>query len=587
MVSRFRTEGMGFLTKSMPRLGKAFDKALAGIPMTSATLGFKTQRDSELPIFLGEFFNRVLDKDGALLSNPCAISVAVIRQITYLFYKYELPYTLEQEQLVIQKFKQTDASLLGVNDRASALYRDAIDDEAKLPLLWTQSRVGKTALRRARILLERLFARFDPMDIKPRHGPGAVATKQKLWDKYLWTNVSENITTIYPLDTYFYASLGHVCDDLQKISSVGSRDLPARVVLVPKDSRGPRLISCEPVDYQWIQQGLGRAIVKLAETHELTKFNVFFTDQSPNQRGALLGSSTGRYATLDLNEASDRVSVGLVRLLFPKRIFECLMACRSSSTVLPDGEELRLQKFAPMGSSLCFPILALTVWAVLSSGAPNADTRKSVLVYGDDVIVPTAYAADAIERLELVGLKVNKDKSCTSGLFRESCGTDAFNGVNVTPVRFRTVWSSLRSPNVYLSYIAYANELRIRGYTRTAMLIAAELHRYYGEIPSWSQHLCCPSLRGTLSVATPKTQRSNKSLQKLEWKVWDLSTPKIHHELPGWFCLLRYFSEAGSDRSGEFDQETRSAYPVLPDRIAFRVSSYTRRDTSKLVKRWR
>jgi len=592
--SRLRAEGIGFLMKTLPRLGKAFDKALSGdTKLNSKKLGFESLPNSELPRFLGEFFSRVLQPNGELLQHPCANSVKVIRQILYLYYKYKSPFSDEQTQTAIDRFIKTEEDLC-------TLHTCFKDLEARVAVSY-QSRDSRIAAddqtkvaRKAKSLLERVFRRFDPKDINPRHGPGVVATKQQLWGKYCWTNVSARITDMYPFDAYFCASVGHVCDSFDTFKSVTDRDLPAKVILVPKDSRGPRLISAEPVDFQWVQQGLGKAIVQLVESHYLTKGNVHFTDQSPNQVGALYGSENGRYATLDLNEASDRVSVDLVRLLFPEEVYTYLMACRSSSTVLPDGSIINLKKFAPMGSSLCFPILAITIWAILAAAAPDAYTRERILVYGDDVIVPTAFARDAMEHLESFGLKINRDKSCISGLFRESCGTDAFQGVNVTPVRFRTVWSSTPSPSSYTSWIAYANSFYRRKYFVTYDYIVAELLRLYGPIASKDMHLACPSLMEVPDRSKPKRRRFNKNLQRLEYYVTEVKSPSIIKEIDGWSMLLRHFAESGTDYSvvspdglhveEREDLDLRlAAEPVAP----FSVRSYTSRRTSMLVKRWR
>jgi hypothetical protein len=305
--NRLRHEGIGFLTKTLPSLAKAFDKALAGgIPLNAKKLGFEALPNSELPRFLGEFFSRVLHTDGSLLRDPCAASVSVIRMVCYLFYKYKLPYTDEQEQQVVQKFKGTEDDLAAVEGKLQKLERSIQNYGPYRGRLKTPTQDSIT--RRARRLLSRLFSTFDPTNISPRHGPGVVATKQKLEGKFRWSNVSSRITDLYPFDAYFCASKGHVCDTYQSFSKIGDVKLPAQVILVPKDSLGPRLISCEPVDYQWIQQGLGRALVAHVENHSLTKCLVNFTHQYPNQCGALLGSRNGKYSTLDLNEASDRVS---------------------------------------------------------------------------------------------------------------------------------------------------------------------------------------------------------------------------------------------------------------------------------------
>jgi hypothetical protein len=587
---RLVSEGMGFLTKTLPRLGKAFDKALAGnTNLNSTKCAFASINGTELPRFLGEFFKLVLRPNGTLLESPCATSVKVIRQVCYLFYKYELPYTDEQEQQVIQKFEKTEEDLTTIQAVLQRMEDGLVNCSSRRRMLsHNEIHTPLNIAREARILLNGLFSSFDPKDIHPKHGPGAVATKQQLHEKYLWSNVSVKITNVYPFDAYFCASFGHVCDSYDRFSSITDSVLPAKVILVPKDSRGPRLISCEPVDYQWVQQGLGGAIVDLVESHPLTRDNVRFTDQSPNRFGALAGSKSGKYATLDLNEASDRVSTALVRLLFPHHVYTYLEACRTSSTRLPDGRELELKKFAPMGSCLCFPILALTIWALLTAATNDADTRESIYVYGDDVIVPTTYVANAIRILESFGLKINQDKSCTAGLFRESCGMDAFNGVDVTPVRLRTVWSSSPSPEVYTSWIAYANSFWDRRYYRVYNLIVERMHRLYGAIPSDDMHLACPSLRDVSEVQRPKRRRINKHLQKCEYYVWDVQSPVVKRSMDGWSMLLRYFAEATDD--SPFPTDTERNYKPdgpLEGHPAFSVSQYTSRRASMLVRRWR
>jgi hypothetical protein len=586
---RLQSEGMCFLTKTLPRLGKAFDKALSGhCVLNSVEHGFKPMPNSKLPKFLGELFRHVLSDRGELLPNPDASCVESIRQILFVFYKYELPFTDEQVQQVVSKFEETERQLATTEHLLDQLDQEITAHTSSHRRTHESSTLVEVT-REARALLHRVFASFDCRDIVPRHGPGAVATRQKLWSKFEFTNVSSRITDVYALDEYFYSSLTHVSDRLDSLMSMRDEDLPARVCLVPKDSRGPRLISCEPVDFQWIQQGLGRAIVDHVENIELTKFNVFFTDQGPNQRGAWLGSKTGRYATLDLNEASDRVSLSLVRLLFPTGVLPYLEACRSTSTELPGGKILPLKKYAPMGSCLCFPVLALTVWAILTAGAPDADTREGILVYGDDIVVPTAYAVNAMKLLESYGLKVNQDKSCTKGLFRESCGTDAFQGVNVTPVRLRTVWESSPSPEVYTSWIAYANHFYDRRYHRTYDYIVGLLLDTYREVPSDDMYLTCPSLRYVPERGRPKKQRFNKDLQKIQVKAYAISNRTISKEIDGWSMLLRYFTEGSQAPAPSHMVKPRREDPRLELSKFERplsVRQYTKRKTSMLVKRW-
>lgn len=584
--NRFAREGVGFLTKTLPRLGKALDKALS----TDDPLDCPNERKlkgTQLPRFLGELFVRIFNSDGKVHPTPCVECIRHLRAVLYLFYKYELPYTTDQEESVLSKFKLAEDEVRCQNERLAIFANELNASLTKCaPSLGTrQTRVA----RRARILLAKVLARFDAKDIIPRHGPGAVSTKEKLWGKWFWSNIPDRVLQSYPLDQYFYTNLDHVCDSLQEIQSLGGKESPAKVILVPKDSRGPRLISCEPLYLQWIQQGVSRALVQHVERHPLTKGHVNFTDQGVNRMMAFIGSLNGSHSTLDLNEASDRVSLGLIRLIFPEWFVTILENTRSQSTLLPSGDVLPLAKFAPMGSALCFPILALSVWAILAAAAPNANIRKDIYVYGDDVIVPRDFSQDAIEQLEFFGLKVNKDKSCTKGFFRESCGMDAILGVDVTPVRIRTVWSSNLSPDVYTSWISYANSLWDRQYYHAYDQVVRMLSRFRVNIPSKDMDLPCPSLHGEPVLHRPFQTRSNRCLQRKEFKVLCVESRPIIRSIGGWQMLLRYFTE-GSRAVRQSECRTNVTIQEkcgVDESQPFTVRSYTKRKTSKLVFRWR
>jgi len=630
IVKRLGSEGVGFLTKTLPRLGKHFDQALAGgNSFTCKLTGCKPYKDTKLPKLFGEFYVTIFTPDGDLLPDPDASSVRIVRQLLLSLGKLKLPYLAEQEHEVLEAFKDAEKDITNLqpffqkleedcsytnpdnnreryHGRRIEFYRDSEGDLIR-PIT--------DIVRNARRVLQRLLLSFDARNINPRHGPGAVATKQRNSAKYRWVNVSKRITDLYPFDEYFCSSVGHVCDLYRDFNRVGSADLNARVILVPKDSRGPRLISAEPVDFQWIQQGLSRALVRHVESHTLTKGFVNFTDQTINRNKALTGSITGDNVTLDLKEASDRVSHDLVRLLYPESVYPFLDACRSLSTELPTGEVLALKKFAPMGSALCFPILALTIWAILHGAAPNADVRKNIYVYGDDVIVPKAYARLAMTTLELFGLKINHNKSCCSGLFRESCGMDAFQGIDVTPVRFRTVWDKSPRPDTYTGYISYANAFHDRGWTHTRDLITERLSAVFGPIPGEDMCLTCPSLTVSPSTERDFSSRWNHRLQRREFRVLEVSSP-THHEdnVCGWQKLLRFFSESSSPLTRLDDRHdrqttlsTRSRQNRLPldlvskysyddidewftlsfGREARSVSLYTDRRVSLLTRKWR
>lgn len=545
---RLQREGSGFLTKSLPRLGKALDRALLGDVPLDCT-GFRKEPGTKLPRLFGKVFQRVFSSDGWLLPAPCVESIRALRQLTLVYYKYELPYDRTLEQEVIRTFTDTEQDVVEDVRFLRDQYGDfsaanSIPGSAVNPLYPERLR----QLRRARKLVHDLFAGFDIQGITPRHGPGVVSSKEKYDSKYRFDRINPRAQQFFPFDEFNFINMEDFCANLDALSRAREVEFPARVTLVPKDSRGPRVISCEPLENQWLQQGLMRSMVAWIETHPLTRKNVRFTDQEPNRMAALAGSYHGTLATLDLKEASDRVSIWLVEQLFPEPLLGALLATRSLSTVLPDGKELPLHKFAPMGSACCFPVLAICVWAILASECTDdgKPLHKDFLVFGDDVIVDTAQAVHAINSLESYGLHVNKNKSCTTGLFRESCGMDAYDGVDVTPVRFRTVWCESPTAGAYESWIAYANQLYHRGYTMTAMYIAEKMAAIYGTIPehedALKQGYPCFSFYTGLNptIRTKVSQEYQRLLSKVRIVV---PSKRRAHSQSERVSLFRYFTE--------------------------------------------
>jgi hypothetical protein len=536
LATRTRNEGLAFLTKTLPKLGKALD---LGLVSTSFSLPreFKHSHESRCrPAFMQAYFKLVFDGDGALREDACPIAIKHLRQVLFFAYKLELPYQEDQISQVIENFVRTDEEI------------GLIDYAEDYSLLELSARITKN-----------IFSDFDPKDIRPKHGPGAVATGERLEEKWEFSRLYNSIHQVFPYYDYFMVGGGReLLDRLGWYKQLERHESGvAKVVLVPKDSRGPRLISCEPLEYQWIQQGLGRKMVSHLESHRLTKGQINFTRQEINQQLALRSSINGEYATLDLKDASDRVGLQLVRRIFchVPELLRALEACRTTATLLPDGSIMELKKFAPMGSALCFPVEAYCFW-VLMVAATVLDTRlplrrvgERVFVYGDDIIVPVTWAPRCMRALEHVGLVVNKQKSCITGSFRESCGTDAFRGVYVTPARLRKPWTGRRSDgSAYASYVSLANELGSRGYTNTSNAIWNLLENAYGKIPAGTSRSSYPS-RIFHSPEEAEEYNSklfqcrwNRNFQRSEFKVLSLKTRKVPSKIDGWTRLMRDLS---------------------------------------------
>jgi hypothetical protein len=523
--SRVDAEGLSFLTKTLPLLGKALDKGLETGTLTIPP-GFSHKRKSgvkwNIPTFMSALFSTIFDVSGHL-SPWSKGAVGEIRQVCYCFYKLEVPFSDESIRKATQSFKDLDESLPPVKGKL----------------------LNNRLFRSAQEFLEDLFRDFDPECIKPRHGPGAVSDRYKGRDKWNVPYYDPDIDCVYPYASYITGGVhAGTLESLYDHNTLpwGSPP-PARVVFVPKDSRGPRTISCEPALLQYLQQGISRKMTGLIESHPLTRGRVNFTDQSINQRLAMIGSVTRSFATLDMKDASDRVSWSLVEALFPKKLLPYLRATRSRTTELPDGSIVHLNKYAPMGSALCFPIEALVFYSlalsvVRSKTQLRARDVNSLFIYGDDIICLSEHSCDIISFLELYGLRFNRDKCFVQGFFRESCGVDAYHGVNVTPVRLRCLVKqgrSSRSDCFRLSENAIA--FFDHGFWRTAEYLWSSIENGLGYLlpcaPSTFEGICRTShLLPSLALLNGARVRWNDKLHRHEVRTFTLSRVTVPSPFP-------------------------------------------------------
>jgi hypothetical protein len=471
---RVQHEGVSFLTKGLPRLGKAFDKALS-LDTPLQVEGFELIPNTVIPKFLGGLLSKVFDSTGMLFPSIPACLVQDIRQLMYLLYKLEFPYEESTVQTVLSTFCAVEQELST---------RDVF--KSTPPPIYT------VMLKKARSIVARLLCNFDHRDIIPSHGPGSVATGESVDEKSNFSYVDSHIESEFPFVDYFLFNMSHLADELAQYLSMSiSSDATASVVLVPKDSRGPRLISKEPLNNQWVQQGILRKLVPFLERHELTGGHVNFTNQQVNRNLSLLHSMNGPLVTMDMKDASDRVSLSLVEYLFGDiPLLDALLATRTRRTRLPDGTLITLNKFAPMGSALCFPIEALVFFVMIVSYISITHRKsvkfssRNVYVYGDDLVVPREDYAGITLFLESVHLKVNTSKCCVGSSFRESCGLDAFRGVEITPLKIRTLLSRrAKSASELSSYAKYVSSLYERGYIAAAKYLESVLTSKYGIIP--------------------------------------------------------------------------------------------------------
>lgn len=578
VANRARREGLEFLTVTLPKLGKHMEACLSVSEWTPIQ-GFGSVRGSDLPVLCRSAFLHIFEDSrprcmpftACVDSLELAEAIQAVRQFTLAFYKLEQPPSVQQVTQSLSSFLETE--------RAIGQWIDSGGVEH------CESRV----ILMARGLVCSVVGGANPSDILPRHGSGASACKTKPWERFGVPRYSERLNSCYPYADYFVTQpSGWEAEWLME--EPVHTELDARVAFVPKDSRGPRLISAEPREHMWIQQGQMDLLYSCIERHLLARFQVSCRDQSRNRALARYGSITGTYATLDLKEASDRVTPELVQALFPHTWFTHLMASRSEHTRLPNGLRVRLRKFAPMGSAVCFPVEALCFWAIavasvciergltldeytsIHSYEPDYalwGREASVSVFGDDIIVPCDTVQRVIKNLETCGLLVNRSKSYTQGPFRESCGGDFVLGHDVGIERIKHLPIEMPAPvkgrmdddamhaafrtkdylnRVALRYGTWLGNRSLEVFTDLYDLPTVPLD-YFTVVDEDGLVAMGPFL-GFLADYTSQLPPYKKRRKCQRWQVWTLKEQSVDREVDasGWSWVLRALVLGSRDR---------------------------------------
>jgi len=478
ITMRVESEGLSFLTITLPTFASDFQKSLdEGQVGSQLFQGFRRGRGG-LPLFLGGFLGLVFDREGGrLLDDPSIDAIHAIRQITLLFSKVLLPCTQVREQKAIDKFVECEQDL-----RESDASR-SIDE-------------NRDFLRMSNLLWSPVLQEVDEVifygQIVPKHGPGSTAEKLLGNKKYLQHEWTERLEGPFPHGEFLFPNLRYYSSNLNRTKVLEpGQERPVRVVTVPKTLKTPRVIAIEPTCMQYVQQGIMEQLVERIERFDTVRLFVGFTDRLPNQELAKKGSSTGSLATLDLSEASDRVSNQLVRIMttnFP-HFAEAVDSCRSRKADVPGYGVKRLAKFASMGSALTFPVESMVFTTLVFLGIERALNRRLTLkdiksfkgqvrIYGDDIIVPVDYVHSVVGLLETFGFQVNANKSFWTGKFRESCGKEYYDGHDVSIVKLRRSIPTRRTAaREIISLVSFRNQLYYAGLWGTCKTLDEYLRR--------------------------------------------------------------------------------------------------------------
>ncbi len=551
LESRIEHEGISFLTISLPAFGKDFEACLEREYIDSSCfVGFQRRR-GPLPLFLGGFLSQVFDAvSGRLLDDPSIDCIYAIRQLTLMYGKILLECSEERTRGAIDGYIKCEKEV----EEADSSISDGTLMEFR---------------RISALLFGNVFSGLDELvgagELVPKHGPGSTADKlfgNKKFDQRSW---NQRLEDVFPFGDYalpnwrYYYQL----DDVTFLEP-GS-EIPAKVITVPKTLKTPRIIAVEPTCMQYMQQSLLEPMVSFLESdivpfqgRNLSSGMIGFSDQSPNRDLAQRGSADRSLATIDLSEASDRVSMLHVRHLFARwpRLLEAIEATRSQKAAVPGHGIVSLNKYASMGSALCFPVEAMVFLTVvfmgiqdgLSRPVTRSDIRRfrgQVRVYGDDIVIPADFVRPVMDNLESFGFKINKSKSFWNGKFRESCGGDYYDGEWVTPVRFRRVEPQSRAdvPEL-ISLIEFRNALYLRGLWKTCAYLDSKIGKLIRHFPIVDQDA---ALLGRTSFLPYEAERSCPNLHRPLVRGYAVSTIAPASPVSGEGALLKFLLKRGEE----------------------------------------
>lgn len=613
---RYEDEGYGFLTVALPALGAAFVQGLASGKFT-CPVGFKTVKGGTIPRFLSGMFCEVFDTSTGLLKEDADLCVVkCIRNVLQFFKKMRL--SPENEDKLHLK-------------AVDAFYQ--CDVEAGSVIL--QNRQRHHLERVSRLLLNTLTNK-DISNASYKHGPGGV--EEGLSANQKWRALSDALRngTFDALDfgfdvqAHYHSRYGQA--DLLRLAridqpvdrkqlsdrrggdDIGPEGLPkgiplfngasggkARLITVLKDSTSRRTITIEPVLNQFIQQGLNTVLREAISECRILSNSLTLNDQTANQKLALIGSLTDDWATIDLKSASDLLSIKLVEVVFGHhgQFFDCMMDCRSKQIYSDRKEAESLLKFAGMGNATTFPVqsvcfAAISIAAILDSMGLSPTywncrrASRHVRVFGDDIIISRRYAHQCVSWLHDFGLKVNVKKSFLEGNFKESCGVDAFKGVDITPLycRHRPDQHYAADPSIIASFVELSNHLWMECLYEASTCLREDVERQLGRsLPIVARD--SGLLGWHTRIDSSEAHKWCSQTHTLMVRSMALYPVKRIDRINGYAALLKYFCTSKDDTESKPSLATRLHRVLFPkEKDPDHLDKTPIRFKSRIKQRW-
>lgn len=297
------------------------------------------------------------------------------------------------------------------------------------------------------------------------------------------------------------------------------------------------------------QQGLRRVLEDLLARDPHYSLIMSTNNQDRNFRRS---RSFEKYSSIDLSDASDHLSLGLAKLLFPKWFYKTLIRLRASKIMLPSDEYVdSYSTLFTMGNALCFPVETLVFSTLVSaalqyySGLSAKETEDCMSVFGDDILVRSEHYHKVIRVLGDSGFVPNEDKCCYATVARESCGSWYYGSFDVIITRIKCT-QKVCTDRDWVASLQVAINLSNNGLVSTAMGLLATLDHYY-PVPYGYYGLPSNPL-GSIHASEKRNTvlRYNSQLQRMEFFCPTTKCQKLSR-LDGESGLYAYFTGQSSN----------------------------------------
>lgn len=337
-----------------------------------------------------------------------------------------------------------------------------------------------------------------------RSGTGATADRKDAASRWCFTHRPMGLPTAF----YSFSPK----DDTPFTTDV---ILTARAACVPKNRKSPRIVASEPAAAIFAQL----AVMSILEDRLKAAYGYRVPIRNADIHRDFLRRGHN-LVTVDLSDASDYISMDLICNVLPPDWVDVLNACRSQCVRLPDGRQVALATYSPMGNGFCFRLLSLICAGLLAVTCKNRWSD-----FGDDMICHDEDWPAVQMGLLSAGLVINENKT-GKGRFIESCGIELLDGVDITPFKIKKllrvgalycdVPAALRAAHVRLSRLS---SLLMKGWAKLPTRYNRDYQRLEYRCPVWVTSCTKQKVDGYAGMIRWSLQRSDSEIDLIHHRI--------------------------------------------------------------------